>query len=506
VALLGVAYVLISACGDKTSGAAADRASPNDAAATSDAASALAIANDGSAPNDEAGAAASDAATPDAPATPFTTWLRDKVPASATITFDSGTVKVLHNVAPGDTSQSIAKAYLDVTDVYYAKDLAAMIAKHGPLVAGTSVEIPHVLAAPYKDPEHDRMRWPADRHMNGIFITGAYAAILWPETLEHLSLRKEFNAVVLDAKDYQGPVNYPTKAKIAREIEADKDFTIPDMARAIRFAHLKGIRVIVRIPCFHDPLVVKKADRLAIKSTAGFPFHAEWLDPTNEEAQQYVLELVQEALDNGADEVQLDYIRFPVVGPVKQMKLPPPQERRAHQNHPRHRAPRARADRRRARAALARHLRRDGHGRSQRLGGAGTEHRGARLRGRGAEPDDLSVALRRRVQRLRASGGASGGDRHRHEDGRRALAEDEERGGHPLVVASVRVEGAELRRQVSRRRDAAGGGERRSRVADVEPEQRLLRRVERLSAVRTASASAGDVVERRRAFRVTMRM
>jgi hypothetical protein len=161
--------------------------------------------------------------------------------------------------------------------------------------------------------------------MRGVFITGTYASIYWPDILDKVAARSPvMNAVVLDAKDYDGPVNYPSKAKIAVEIGAmPKELPIPDLARAVRFAHERGIRVILRIPCFHDPLAAKKAPRISLQGTWGGPMTGMgWLDPTNVEAQEYVLELVREGLASGADEIQLDYIRFPVVGPVKDMKLP----------------------------------------------------------------------------------------------------------------------------------------------------------------------------------------
>ena len=37
-----------------------------------------------------------------------------------------------------------------------------------------------------------------------------------------------------------------------------------------------------------------------------------WLDPTNVEAQDYILGLAKEQIAAGADEIQLDYVRFPV--------------------------------------------------------------------------------------------------------------------------------------------------------------------------------------------------
>jgi hypothetical protein len=318
--LLAIAGAWVSGCGAKSGDTRGDASGPGANESADARAGALDATAAPSAADGGMGDAA-DAARDGAPAD-FTTWLRTKVPPSATI---EGGPKVVHTVQSGDTFLSIATAYLDVTDVYYAKDLAALIAKQSPaLVVGARIEIPRLITEPYKDPEHDRMRAPADRAIHAVFITGAYARILWPDTIEKLAARKQFNAIVLDAKDYEGPVTYPTKAKIAREIEADKEPFIPDMARAIRFAHARGIRVILRIPCFHDPLAAKKAKRISLQSLAGNPIDMGWLDPMNEEAQEYVMELVKEGIENGADEINLDYIRFPVVGPVKLMKLPPP--------------------------------------------------------------------------------------------------------------------------------------------------------------------------------------
>ncbi len=253
----------------------------------------------------------------------FASWMRARVPASAKVEADGAGVKVLHTVADGDTHASLAAAYLDVADIYHAKDFAAALQKKFPaLSAGQTIEIPNLLAAAYKDPLEERLLWPEDKILRGIFITGVYAGLYWAQTLDKVAARK-MNAIVLDAKDYMGPITYPTKVKLANEMEAAKNPPIPDMARAIRFAHARGIRIILRIPCFHDPLAAKKAPRLSLMGTWGGPMDMGWLDPTNEEALGYVLDLVREGISFGADEIQLDYIRFPIVGPVKSMKLPP---------------------------------------------------------------------------------------------------------------------------------------------------------------------------------------
>jgi hypothetical protein len=264
------------------------------------------------------------------PDTPFTAWLKARVPSGGSVTREGGSVGVEHVVAPDDTALTIAKAYLDLTDVYFAKDLAAEITKgHPNLAVGDRIAIPHLLLAPYKTPEEDRMRWPDDRAMKGVFISGVFAGSFWPETVERLASHG-LNAVVLDAKDYMGTVNYPTKVPLAKELGAVNDPPIADYARAIRFAHARGIRVIARIPCFHDPWAAKHATRLSLMSRSGRPFQMGWTDPSNTEVQDYIVALTTEVIDLGADEVQLDYVRFPVqsVG-IANVAMPAPDGHRS---------------------------------------------------------------------------------------------------------------------------------------------------------------------------------
>lgn len=255
-------------------------------------------------------------------------WLRSKLPATGggSVEEGSGAPRVVHRARAGDTALSIAQAYVDLTDVYMAEDLAETIAKtksmiSAPIAEGTVVPIPNVLTEPYKEPDQDRLGWPEDKVLRGIFLTGLMAGRQWIPNLNRLQERG-LNAVVLDGKDYMGPVNYPSQAKVAVETSASKNLLIPNLARTVRFAHARGIRVILRLPCFHDPWAQKRAPRLSVQGNWGKPFPLGWLDPTNPEAQEYVFELAREMAASGADEVQLDYVRFPVQGPLKSAVLP----------------------------------------------------------------------------------------------------------------------------------------------------------------------------------------
>ena len=323
---LPLAFVLACAGGGR-SGGSNHGGSDAHIAAASDATA------DAAAPDHSASIAAvapvADAASKgaaDAAAQRFTDWLAKHLPQGGSVAGEAGSPpRVLHTVTAGDTAQSIAEAYVDITDVYDSKDLAAAIVKAAPIPApGGHVEIPHVLTAPYLDAEAGRLGWPEDRALRGVFVTGPYAAIRWVDTLDKLAARK-LNAVVLDGKDYQGPVNYPSKVAVAVETKAYVLPHIPDLARAIRFAHARGIRVIMRIACFHDPWTAKRAPRLSLMGNWGGPFPMGWLDPTNVEAQDYILGLVKEQVLAGADEIQLDYVRFPVQSKsIKAVVMPKP--------------------------------------------------------------------------------------------------------------------------------------------------------------------------------------
>lgn len=260
--------------------------------------------------------------TPDAPATPppeHAEWLRARLPDGGAIT-SSDPIAVKHTVRANESAISIAKAYVAMTDVYLAEDLVGAFAEANPemrckaciggirVAPGMVLTVPHVLTQPPPPPT----RLPAsDAPSKGIFFIGAAATKPWIPALERLKARG-LNAVVLDGKDYMGPVTYKSKVAQALETGATKDAPIADLARTIRFAHEYGVRVIIRNSCFHDPWAAEKAPRLSVRGNWGGAYPIGWLDPANPEVHEYIQGLVAEELDAGADEIQLDYVRYPV--------------------------------------------------------------------------------------------------------------------------------------------------------------------------------------------------
>lgn len=240
-------------------------------------------------------------------------WLSGKLPGGGAIVDAS----VVHTIRTGETWESIADAYLELTSVYDATELAKKIAsenlpgsKKGP-TAGLRVVIPNVLSSA---PKNASIGAPKDGILKGIYVRGSTAGSKsYPALLDRVAAHG-MNAIVLDVKDYDGPLTYPSKVPLAVESGAVEDPPIRSYARAVRFAHERGVRVIARVSCFNDQLMAKAHPGMAIRGVSGHPYRNGWLDPRSERAQEYVVDLVSEAIAAGADEIQLDYVRFPVLG------------------------------------------------------------------------------------------------------------------------------------------------------------------------------------------------
>ena len=245
-------------------------------------------------------------------------WLKERVPAGDEVADGSDGISVFHTVARGEIPATLAHAYIPLADVYFEEDFAREIArsarKDGGFRPGNKVRVPHLVTEPFKSAADERIGMPDDKVVKGLYIRGATAAKPFFLFILDQMAKRDINSIVLDAKDYDGPVTYASKAPLALETGAAKGAPIRDLSRVIRFVHQKGIRVVMRVSCFDDEFMSKAKPQLSVQSKWGKPYPIGWLDPNNTEAQDYILSLVQESLDAGADEVQLDYVRYPVLG------------------------------------------------------------------------------------------------------------------------------------------------------------------------------------------------
>jgi len=138
-------------------------------------------------------------------------------------------------------------------------------------------------------------------------------------SLEHyidLANRTEINAYVIDLKNDDGTLTY--RSELPDVIAAKAHSENVDIRKIIKKFHDNNIRVIGRVVTFKDTKITKYKPELALKyqgeifklpDSGGRTSH--WLDPTNKGSWEYIVSILQEAVNFGFDEIQFDYIRFP---------------------------------------------------------------------------------------------------------------------------------------------------------------------------------------------------
>ena len=148
----------------------------------------------------------------------------------------------------------------------------------------------------------------------GIFITGAVAgtANAMP-ALTELVEDRSLNAMVIDIKNDDGEVTYKMGLPLSQDIGAEVRY-VADMPQLIHQLKEKGIYLIARIVAFKDPILAEKKPEYAVKNADGSVFHDNnglaWVNPYNEEVWDYLIDLSEQAVELGFDEIQYDYIRF----------------------------------------------------------------------------------------------------------------------------------------------------------------------------------------------------
>jgi hypothetical protein len=152
---------------------------------------------------------------------------------------------------------------------------------------------------------------------HGLYFTAMTMRRLGAKGIIHSVRSAGLDAAVIDLKDQDGRVNYATRvASLADE----RQLIVHDMPGLVHELKSAGIYVIGRIVCFSDPVLPRKHPELAVMDAR--PNRASeiwnqrrtntWLDPYNTKNHDMLIELAVEAESLGFDEVQLDYIRFPV--------------------------------------------------------------------------------------------------------------------------------------------------------------------------------------------------
>lgn len=162
-------------------------------------------------------------------------------------------------------------------------------------------------------------------YAKGVYITFRTAASQRIDEIIDLIKKTELNAAVIDIKDVTGRIPFDTDNEIINEVGSEKIF-IKDMKGLIKKFHNEGIYTIARIAVFEDDYLPRERPDLALKRVGGGLWQDNkgltWLDPASQEVWDYTLGLAKEAIKNGFDEINLDYIRFPSDGNIGNIIYP----------------------------------------------------------------------------------------------------------------------------------------------------------------------------------------
>ena len=172
-------------------------------------------------------------------------------------------------------------------------------------------------------PEEERVK------VKGIYVTGAMAGTSGMDNLIALVDRTELNAMVIDVKNDDGRVVYEMDTPLVSGVGSGKAL-VSDMPELIRTCKEHGIYLIARIVAFKDPFLAENRTDLALHNTDGSLFRDSsglaWVNPYQKEVWEYLLEIAEEAVRIGFDEIQFDYIRFSTDGGMRHVDFGPEAE------------------------------------------------------------------------------------------------------------------------------------------------------------------------------------
>ena len=149
-------------------------------------------------------------------------------------------------------------------------------------------------------------------------------AVEWTDPVVHqqildLIAAGRIGAVELDIKDEAGEIGYLSTVPFATTVGATRAHYDP--VAAINELHGLGVRVIGRIVCFLDPVAAAWAwanarPDMIVLDTAGTPLTndygtAAFTNVANPEIRRYQIDVANEAIAIGFDEILYDYVRRP---------------------------------------------------------------------------------------------------------------------------------------------------------------------------------------------------
>jgi hypothetical protein len=159
-----------------------------------------------------------------------------------------------------------------------------------------------------KDPQ------PDTPPIKGIYVTAHSAGGARMESLLKLVDDTELNSMVIDIKDDNGFITYPTTTPELQEVGASKKY-IRDINSLMVTLKKHNIYPIARIVVFKDTALARKQPELSFLHQDGTIWKngrgESFVNPYRKEVWDYNIAVAKEAAKLGFKEIQFDYVRFP---------------------------------------------------------------------------------------------------------------------------------------------------------------------------------------------------
>jgi hypothetical protein len=183
-------------------------------------------------------------------------------------------------------------------------------------------EIPVVAGAPHHPPGAELT--PEGRNVRGIYVP--YPRLRKWTARRMVRWLKELGATaaILDIKDDRGRVTFTDDLPLA---QGSPHGEVRRMAKLVETLHENEIYVIGRLVCFKDIQLARVRPETAIrdkKTKKVWRDHSglSWVDPHSELAHEHIASVAVAAQAIGFDEIQLDYVRFPVDPKAHRARFP----------------------------------------------------------------------------------------------------------------------------------------------------------------------------------------
>lgn len=122
----------------------------------------------------------------------------------------------------------------------------------------------------------------------------------------------ELNAVVIDVKADSGRITYQME-NAALQATGACSSTYSDMKGLLATLKEHGIYTIARVVCFSDPYIGTVYPEYQLKTVDGAVYkdakNNAWTNPYNEDVWKYIVDICEQAVLDGFDEICFDYIR-----------------------------------------------------------------------------------------------------------------------------------------------------------------------------------------------------